>query len=158
MFSAIGGVLGGIFGTKKAVDNLLDKDDGILVKAGGFLNDLHYSDAEKARDLPGLIKLRLERLRALHPFKIVQRIIAFAAMFAWVLLIINLFIAAWVNILNPDIYGLVNDELVVTTKGIHAFEFFMKIAISDVVFWPISLVFTLYCGGGFLESKNKGKG
>ena len=34
----------------KTVDDLMDKDNGVLVKAGGFINDLHYSDAEKARD------------------------------------------------------------------------------------------------------------
>ena len=33
----------------KAVDNVLDKDNGLLVRAGGFINDLHYSDQEKAK-------------------------------------------------------------------------------------------------------------
>ena len=155
MFSAIGSVLGGIFGTKKAIDNLLDKDTGLLVRAGGFVNDLHYSDAEQARDLPKLLELRLERLRALHPFKIVQRIMAFAVMSVWALLAINLFIAGWVDVFNPDVYGLVKGELIITEKGTHALVLFMKIALSDVIFWPIVSVFTLYCGGGFLESKKK---
>lgn len=34
----------------KAVDNVLDKDDGIIVKAGGWINDLSYTDQEKAKD------------------------------------------------------------------------------------------------------------
>lgn len=37
-----------LFGTAKATDNLLDKDKGLLVRVGGFINDLHYSEAEKA--------------------------------------------------------------------------------------------------------------
>ena len=32
----------------KTVDDIMDKDSGLLVKFGGFVNDLHYSDAEKA--------------------------------------------------------------------------------------------------------------
>ena len=33
----------------KIVDDVFDKDKGLLVKAGGFINDLDYSDAEKAK-------------------------------------------------------------------------------------------------------------
>jgi len=41
--------LGKLFGTDKAVDNLLDKDKGLLVRTGGWVNDLSYTDAEKGR-------------------------------------------------------------------------------------------------------------
>ena len=34
----------------KVVDDVFDKDSGLLVKVGGFLNNLHYSDAEKQTD------------------------------------------------------------------------------------------------------------
>lgn len=47
IFSKIGGLFTGK-SAEKTVDNLLDKDSGILVKVGGFINDLHLSDAEKA--------------------------------------------------------------------------------------------------------------
>ena len=39
-----------VIGAPTLVTDVFDKDSGILVKAGGFLNDLHYSDAEKAKD------------------------------------------------------------------------------------------------------------
>jgi len=39
-----------VTGTPQIATDVFDKDKGILVKAGGFLNDLHYSDVEKARD------------------------------------------------------------------------------------------------------------
>jgi len=34
----------------KAADNILDKDNGLVVRAGGWLNDLKYTEAERARD------------------------------------------------------------------------------------------------------------
>jgi hypothetical protein len=45
-FSAIKGVFKAA--PPKTVDDIMDKDNGLLVKFGGFVNDLHYSDAEKA--------------------------------------------------------------------------------------------------------------
>ncbi len=40
-----------IFSAPKTADDIFDKDKGLLAKAGGFINDLHYSDAEKAEDV-----------------------------------------------------------------------------------------------------------
>jgi len=39
-----------VVGAPKMATDVFDKDGGLLAKAGGFLNDLHYSDAEKAKD------------------------------------------------------------------------------------------------------------
>ena len=46
IFSAIKGVFSSA--PAKTVDDILDSDKGLLVKFGGFVNNLHYSDAEKA--------------------------------------------------------------------------------------------------------------
>jgi len=46
LFTAVKGLLGVM--PSKATDDILDKDSGLLVKFGGFVNDLHYSDADKA--------------------------------------------------------------------------------------------------------------
>ena len=35
-----------IFKRKKTVDDVFDSENGLLVKAGGFINDLHYSDPD----------------------------------------------------------------------------------------------------------------
>ena len=40
----------------KAVDDVLDKDNGLLVKAGGWINDLQYTDAEKSKDFATMTK------------------------------------------------------------------------------------------------------
>jgi hypothetical protein len=39
----------------KTVDDILDSDKGLLVKFGGFVNDLHYSDAEKAAAMADVV-------------------------------------------------------------------------------------------------------
>ncbi len=39
-----------VVGAPKITTDIFDKDGGLLTKAGGFINDLHYSDAEKAKD------------------------------------------------------------------------------------------------------------
>lgn len=46
---------GFIFGSSKTTDDIFDKDSGILVKAGGFLNDLHHSGQEIAKEQQVLI-------------------------------------------------------------------------------------------------------
>jgi len=51
-----GKILSFVAGTPKVVDDVFDKDDGLLSKAGGFINDLSYTDAEKAKDHAGLAK------------------------------------------------------------------------------------------------------
>lgn len=40
----------------EAADDILDKDKGLLVRAGGWLNDLSYTEAEKARDFGEMAK------------------------------------------------------------------------------------------------------
>lgn len=37
-----------LFTRTKTVDNVFDKKDGLLVRAGGWIDGLHYSDQEKA--------------------------------------------------------------------------------------------------------------
>ena len=40
--------IGRIFGTRKAMEDITDKDNGLLVRAGEALGNLHYSEQEKA--------------------------------------------------------------------------------------------------------------
>tara|TARA_R110002096_G_C14575688_1_gene720924 strand:+ start:1329 stop:1748 length:420 start_codon:yes stop_codon:yes gene_type:complete len=117
---------------EKAADNVLHKKNGLAVQFGGFVNNLHYSDAEKAGNNLKLTDFALKRLSLLEPFKIVQRIIAATTLFMWVFVGLNLCVSIWVN----AIYG------------IDARTDFMALAMSDYIFWPVICVFTLYCGGG----------
>jgi len=136
------GFLGRLFGTEKAVDNLLDKDEGLLVRAGGWANDLHHSDAEKARDALEVRQWGIKQLEALGPFKIVQRIIAFTVSFLWLLVGLNVIVAIWVEALIPKIE--VREEM-------------LAFAMSDYVFWPVLCVLGLYMGGGVLPGMVSGR-
>lgn len=139
----------------KAAENVLDKKDGLAVKFGGFVNDLHYSDAEKADTNLKITEFALTRLKLLEPFKIVQRIIAASTLFMWLFIGINLAVSIWVYAITKkvevmcDIQG--NNCAPVVTGGIDARTDFMQLAMSDYVFWPVVCVFTLYCGGGVVR-------
>jgi len=52
-----------VVGAPKLVDDVFDKEAGLLVKTGGFINDLSYTDAEKARDLASLAKNVTEHIK-----------------------------------------------------------------------------------------------
>ena len=75
------GWFGRLVGTDKAIDNLLDKNEGLLVRAGGWVDGLKHTDQEKAEDAQVTPKWGLAQLQALAPFKVVQRIIAFSVLF-----------------------------------------------------------------------------
>jgi len=53
-----------IFGAPKLVEDVFDKKEGLLVKAGGFINDLSYTEAEKARDMAALAKEVTEHIKS----------------------------------------------------------------------------------------------
>ena len=53
-----------VLGAPKLVDDVFDKNEGLLVKAGGFINDLSYTDVEKARDLAELAKVVSEHIKS----------------------------------------------------------------------------------------------
>jgi len=129
--------LGKLFGTDKAVDNLLDKDKGLLVRAGGWVNDLSYTDAEKAENQLLVKEWGIKQLEALKPFKVVQRIIAFAVTSLWWLVGVNVLVAIWVEAIWPDI---------------QAKEQMLEFAMSDYVFWPVLSVLGLYMSGGVLPN------
>lgn len=128
--------LSNLFGTSNAVNNLLDKDKGLIVRAGEALGNLHYSDQERANDDREVNEWSIRMLDALHPFKIIQRVLAVSAAFVWIFMFLNIVVAIWIHILFPDI---------------NAADPLMKLAFSDFIFWPILAIFALYTGGGTLN-------
>lgn len=129
--------LGKLFGTEKAVNSIVDKDNGLLVRAGTALGNLHYSDQEKAQDALKVREFGLRQLEALHPFKVTQRILAFSVMFIWALVAINFMAMLWI--------------------GHEGRGELLEFAFSDYVFWPTLSVLSLYTGGGFINSLKGGK-
>ena len=145
------GWIGNLFGTEKAVNNIVDKDNGLLTQLGTGIGNLHYSDQEKANMRVTIMQTGLARLKALEPFKVVQRILAFMATFLWVFVGINCVGAIWYDALHKvyDTSGKLLSQTDVTTP-------MLKFAMSDYVFWPVVTVYALYFSGGVIESiKNK---
>lgn len=128
--------LGALFSFEKASENVLDKDNGLAVRAGGWIDGLSYTAQEKAEMTLEFAKVGAERLKQLEPFKVVQRILAFATMFFWIFVGMNVVVAIWID----SLYG--------TAVAPQMLEF----AFSDYVFWPVVTIFSLYFGGGLVNS------
>lgn len=138
MLGSIGAVLGKVFGTEKAIDNLLDKDKGLLAKAGSWIGNFNYTEEEKAEADAETRKWGLKQLAALEPFKVVQRILAFGVTGLWGFVGFNVVAAIWIEAIYPAIK--VKDAM-------------MSFAMSDYVFWPVLAVLGLYFTGGILPSR-----
>ena len=82
----------------------------------------------------------IKQLEALAPFKIVQRIIAFAVTALWGLVGLNVVAAIWIEALYPEV---------------QVKEAMIQFATSEYVFYPTLAVLGLYMGGGILPSRSK---
>ena len=151
MFSAIGSVLGNIFGTPKAIDNLIDKDKGLLAQAGGWVGNMSYTDQEKAEGDKATKEWGLRALDALAPFKVVQRILAFAAAGLWIFIGINVVVCIYIDAITTT--KSVADGETVISAGTNLTEPMFALATSQYVFWPVCVVFALYFAGGVLPRK-----
>ena len=133
--------LGKLLGSKKAVDNILDKDSGLLAKAGSWVGNMNYTDEEKAEANQATREWGIRQLEALTPFKVVQRILAFTVALMWVFGGVNYIGAVWVEAFYD----------VEVSEKIGRFIF------SDYVLWPTMAVFALYFSGGVINSFNTKK-
>ena len=131
------GFVGRLLGTEKGVDDILDKDRGLLVRAGGWVDGLSHTEQEKAEDKREIREWGLRQLEALAPFKVVQRILAFTIIGVWAIVAFNCLAAIWVEAFWPE----------VKIK-----EAMLSFAFSDYVLWPTAGVVALYFSGGVVES------
>lgn len=107
----------------KAVDGIINGIDSAV-----------YTPEEKAG-------MKIKLLEALAPFKVVQRILAFAAALHWLFAGVNVIASIWIK--------------AYTDGRIDVVDPLLQYALSDYVLWPTMAVFALYFTGGVLESKNK---
>lgn len=133
--------LGRLFGSKKTIDNIMDKDNGLLRGFGNWIDDMSHTEAEKAEANAAKREWGIRQLEALAPFKVVQRILAFAATALWIFAGVNVIGAIWYD----SVFG--TD---VTTD-------MLSFASSDYVFWPVMVVFALYFSGGVVDSFRRNK-
>jgi hypothetical protein len=142
LVSDVSKFFGRLFGTQKAIDDLTDKDNGLLVRAGGWVNGLSYTDQEKAEASQEVREWGLRQLEALAPFKVVQRILAFGVTAVWAFVAMNVVAAVWVD----------------AVWDLGATRAMLEFALSDYVFWPVLAVLSLYFTGGVLPGVfNAGK-
>lgn len=111
----------------KAADSAVDG----IIKG---IDSAVYTPQEKAN-------MKIKLLEALAPFKVVQRILAFAAALHWLFAGFNVIGSIWVK--------------AYTEGRIDVVEAMTTYALSDYVLWPTMAVFALYFTGGVLESKSK---
>ena len=146
------GFLGRLMGTDKAINDLVDKDNGILVKAGTALGNLHYSEQEQAQDQGKTREWGLRQLEALAPFKIVQRILAFAVVSFWVFVGINVVAAIWIEAITREAVMFNSQQVWIS---VNAKTPLLEFAFSDYVFWPVLVVLGLYFTGGVIPHKGR---
>ena len=128
------GFLGKLFGTEKAVDNLLDKDEGLLVRAGSWVGNMNYTDEEKAENNLIVRDFGIKQLEALTPFKIMQRIMVSIIVIEWAVLF-NVIVVA--ICLKADC---VVDKLILFTQ-------------SNYAWYPMGSAVTLYLLGGVWKGR-----
>tara|TARA_R100000544_G_scaffold20565_1_gene9999 strand:- start:11276 stop:11677 length:402 start_codon:yes stop_codon:yes gene_type:complete len=129
------GIFGRIFGSDKAVSDITDKDNGLLTQVGQWVGGFRHNESDQADHDIAVREWGLKHLTALEPFKVVQRILAFGAMFMWIFVGMNLVAMMWLE--HPNV------------------EKLMEFAFSDYVFWPVLAIFALYTGGGTINSLRK---
>jgi len=151
------GVLGRLFGTDKAVDDILDKDDGLVAKAGEWLGNQQFTEEERAEHRLKTREWGLKQLEALEPFKVVQRILAFVVISVWAILALNCVAGIWFDAYHPAIACVAG----LGGEGCHpataVASNMLALASNDVIFWPTVSVLGLYFSGGVVESIKRRK-
>lgn len=140
------GIFGRLLGNNEAVDNILDKDNGLLKQVGGWVDGLSHTEQEKSEAKAAVRQWGIEHLKALEPFKVVQRIIAFNTMGVWSLFAINLIIAVWYDQVNRC------SALDQTCVPPNATEDMLAIIVTPFLAYPIISVVSLYMSGGVLPN------
>ena len=118
--------------------NLFGKGDAMDAAKGigRFMDEQQFTLEEKAEHNKELIAVQVVMLKALEPFKLAQRYLGLATGFIMVFGALNLFIAAWVD--------------VIWDKG--AVDLFIKIIQEPFIYFPVSAFVTLYTCGGTINS------
>tara|TARA_R110002020_G_scaffold46027_5_gene131259 strand:+ start:2414 stop:2818 length:405 start_codon:yes stop_codon:yes gene_type:complete len=128
--------LGRIFGTDKAINNIVDKEKGLITQLGGFVGNLKYTDEERAEAQERTRNWGLKQLEALEPFKVMQRLLS------------AVIIMLWFFVGVTALYMIATDH-----KNLNKL---LEFAFSDYVFWPAVSVVSLYFTGGVVESVTRG--
>lgn len=132
MFSAVGR----LFGTDKAIENILDKDNGLITQVGTWFGNKDYTDQERAIADAQHREWGLRQLDALAPYKILQRVLAIIIFSIWAIIAISLLIAIFAH----------------SEYAVDNIKWFMA---SNYILDPTMSVASLYFSGGVIDSFNR---
>ena len=113
-------------------------NNNIVKKGIDLIDEAFYTDEEKAEDKMKLLEkkseIKIEQLKAYHPYKITQRFIALSFIFVFLFIMLNGIIA--------QLYGIVDIQNVK-----NALKFANKMWLGEIVL----IIITFYFGGGAIE-------
>ena len=116
----------------------------IIKKGAEILDEAFYTDEEKAKDKEKLIQLKtqakVDLLKAYHPFKVTQRILAIMFVGSYVFIMLNGIIGS--------LYGVIDMQ-----KVKEAIDFADSMNLGLITMAIVSF----YFGGGFVESFKRTK-
>jgi len=116
----------------------------IIKKGAELLDEAFYTDEEKAKDKEKLIQLKaqakVDLLKAYHPFKVTQRILAIMFVGSYVFIMLNGIIGS--------LYGVIDMQKV---KEAMDFADSMNLGLITMA------IVSFYFGGGFVESFKRTK-
>jgi len=132
------GVLGKIFGTSdvtsKAIDSISDGVDAMF-----------YTDEEKAENYKKLIelksKVRIDELKAYHPYKLAQRVLAFS--------FVGVYLFVMMNGIIGSLYGLVDMNNVQD-----AIKFANSMYLGEITLTIVAFYFGSGAISGIVESRD----
>lgn len=130
---------GRLFGTEKAIDNIVDKDNGLLSQFGGWVGKMQFTEQERAEHDTQVRDWGIRQLDALSPFKVTQRILALTTAAVWVFMVVNIVVAMWL-------------------QASEVLNMLIQFATSQYVAWPTISVFALYFTGGVVDSWKRKQG
>jgi len=130
------GWLSSLLMADKAADNLLDKDKGLLVRAGSWFGGLQHTEEEQAEDNRKIREFSIRQLDAMHPFKIMQRIMVTIIFVEWAILFNVIILATCLKA----------DTIVLNL---------MKFSQSQYAWYPVGAAVTLYLLGGVWKGGGK---
>jgi len=125
-----------LFSAGDVATDITDKDNGLATQLGGWIGGMSFTEQEQAEHNAKIVTIGIERLKALAPFKVMQRIMVTIIMVEWAIL----FNACVISIcLGADD----------TVKAL------MEFAKTEFAWLPVFAAITCYLLGGVIPSRGK---
>jgi len=119
-----------IFGAPKLMTDVFDKDSGLLVKAGGFIDGLSYTDQEKAKAFADLAKAVSDHIASTLPESTERSVTRRSIAVLWIK--VQLWLILMVAIVIPF--------------NVKLAEWYFKLATCEVMLWGTASIIIFFFG------------